>query len=205
MRACRCVGACVCSGDAITKKDRIYPEIHIRGFGNISLGTKTADHKKRTDVRRAIQARYMEEARDRPEDFSDVIPYKEVGDWLLGRKIEIWWWVGDEEKEEHLHCFEGTVREIIPYSEDRENYSDFRKCKHTVVKVEWDEVFNMHPGYVPLNPDRYAAEKGHLGWSVLDLDYVAYARDMAKQLKELGVDAWVREGAGPDQMDAEAT
>jgi hypothetical protein len=145
----------------------------------------------------------MEVAQERPGDFSDVIPYQEVGDWLLGRKVEIRWRVGDEENEEYLHCFEGTVREIIPYSEDRENYSEFRKCKHTVVKVEWDEVFNMHPGYVPLNPDKYAAEKQHLGWNVLDMDYVEYARDMATQLKELGVDAWVRDEAGP--MDAEAT
>ena len=65
------------------------PCMALRGFGDVSLGTRVADHKKRTDQRDAKHRAFMEEARDRPEDFSPVVPYKEVGDWMVGRKIEV--------------------------------------------------------------------------------------------------------------------
>ena len=84
----------------------------LRGFGDVSLGTRVADNKKRIDRRDAKHRAFMEEARDRPDDFAPVVPYKEVGDWMVGRKIEVRWWVGDSKTPDYLHCFEGTVLEI---------------------------------------------------------------------------------------------
>ena len=160
----------------------------LRGFGDVSLGTRVADHKKRTDQRDAKHRAFMEEARDRPEDFSPVVPYKEVGDWMVGRKIEVRWWVGDSKTPDYLHCFEGTVLEIIPYSNSRPNYPEFRLCKHAVAKVQWDDVFKMHDSHVPLNPGLYADEKKHCGWNILSLDYVQYAQGTASIARALEFD-----------------
>ena len=95
-RACWCGGDCSCGGGALRQTP--YPGIPcmaLRDFGDVSLSTRVADHKKRTDQRDAKHRAFMEEARDRPEDFSPVVPYKGVGDRMVGRKIEVRWWVRD--------------------------------------------------------------------------------------------------------------
>ena len=118
-----------------------------------------------------------------------MVPYTEPDEWMVGRKIEMRWWVGDSKKDEYPHCFEGTVMAIIPYSPARTNYGDFRLCKHAVALVQWDEEFNMVDGHVPLDPKKYMQENKHCGWNVLKVDYVEYAREFARLLKQADVDA----------------
>ena len=187
---CRCEGECGCGDDAIKKP--AYPDIpnmSIRGYGDFSLGTRTGDHKKRTDQRKAYWAGWMEEAKDAPEDYSPVVPYREPGEWMVGMKIEARWWVGDSSNEEYLHCFEGTVLEVIPYADSRPNYEDFRLCKHAVVKVQWNEEFDMIDSHVPLNPKKYMNEKVHCGWNLLKTEYVRYAAEVNALARQLGVNA----------------
>ena len=68
------------------------PDMSLRGFGSFSLGRRTADHHRRTQIRQELWDRYMQQAHDSPEDFSPVVPFEQVGDNLVGRKIKIRWW-----------------------------------------------------------------------------------------------------------------
>jgi hypothetical protein len=193
--------------DAIIKTT--HPQflpMSIRGFGDFSLGTRTADHQKRTDVRKSKHDTYMEQVEDDPQHYSPVVPYKEPGGWMVGMKIESRWWVGDSSNVDYLHSFEGTVMEVVEYSDDRENYSDFRLCKHKVAKVHWDDEFDMIDSHVPLDPRKYLKENAHCGWNVLTVDYVEYTKQLASITKELGLNVAIsidepNTGAAPVAME----
>jgi hypothetical protein len=98
---------------------------------------------------------------------------------LVGQKMEVRWWVPDGVGGRYLHCFEGTIKEIIPYSKTRPKYPELRSCKHPVALVEWDPEFDYKDSHVPLNPRRYAQDMENRGWNVLNSAYVAAQRSAA--------------------------
>ena len=73
-----------------------------------------------------------------------------------------------------MHCYEGEILEVIPWSESRPNYANFRMCRHPVAMVKWDPEFNMINSPVPLNMDLYAKEDAHLGWNLVSDEFAAY-------------------------------
>ena len=99
---------------------------------------------------------------------------------MIGQKIEVRWYVpdADEPGGRYLHCLEGTVKEVIPYTEKRPNYREFRLCKHPVALVEWDAIFEYGDCHVPLNPNKYDMEEEYCGWNMLNEDYIRQLREM---------------------------
>ena len=81
--------------------------------------------------------------------------------------------------------------EMIPYSNSRPNYPEFRLCKHAVAKVQWDDVFKIHDSHVPLNPVACMRTKRSTVdgiYQILPLDYVQYAQGTASIARALGFD-----------------
>ena len=58
----------------------------------------------------------------------------------------------------HFHCFESTVKEIVPYSNTRAKYPDFRVYKHIVALVQWEAEFGKKTRALQLNPNKYERE-----------------------------------------------
>ena len=131
----------------------------------------------------------------------------------MGRKIEIRWWTevdgevdGEGEAQTYLHCYEGTIKEIIPYTPARKNYAEFRLCKDPVAMVEWDEEFNMKNSPVPLNEKKYAKENVHCGWNIVRDDFARYIAEAANIQSMLqtgkGLNSGTEKGANVAMADA---
>jgi hypothetical protein len=163
------------AGKIVRPPAPVLPDLTLRGFGNFHLGERTADAKKRDEIRRERYGKWMEDVIVNPEKYSPVVPFTDVAADLMGQKIEVRWWVPDEDAEggRYLHCLEGTVKEVIPYSAKRPNYPELRLCKHPVALVEWDEVFGYKDAHIPMNPRLYGKENAYLGWNMLNADFIA--------------------------------
>ena len=162
------------------------PDMSIRGFGNVSLGRHMADHQKRTNTRDAMWKKWLEEVGDSPEDYSPIVIYTPVSQAYVGRKLEMIWTVEDKDSKLcHLHCFEGEIKQIIPYTANRPRYDDFRSCKHDVALVKWDPEFDMVDSHVPLKPDLYAKENQHCGWNLVRDDFVEFVCTQLAQCRSL--------------------
>ena len=101
-----------------------YPaDLTLRGFGSFSIGERTSDAIQRDEKRRQMRKRTMADVRTRPEKYSPIVPFTDVAADLIGQKIEARWYVPDDDAPggRHFHCFEGTIKEIIPYSATRAN------------------------------------------------------------------------------------
>ena len=155
----------------------------------------------------------MQQAYDSPEDFSPVVPFEQVGDNLVGRKIEIRWWTevdgevnGEAEKQPYLHCYEGKILEIIPYTPQRKNYAEFRYCKDPVALVKWDDEFNMPDSHVPLNDKKYAKEDQHCGWNIIRDDFARFITETAniRRLLEATDKGKGAGGSGGSALDSES-
>ena len=163
------------------------------GYGAISLGRTTADHHKRTRVRQKLWAKWLEAAYENPEEYSPVVRFTPVSQSYVGRKIEVRWQMEDAEtKELFLHCFEGTIREVIPYSASRtRTFDNMRSCKHPFVLVEWDPEFAFEPCHVPLKESLFQKENLHLGWNLVPHEFVDFLEVAPGQfggfLKDVGI------------------
>lgn len=157
----------------------ILPDLTLRGFGDFHLGERTADAKERDTIRKRKHSDWMADVSDNPEKYSPVVSFTDVPEDLVGQKIEVRWWVPDGEGGRYLHCFEGTIQEIIPFTESRPNYPEFRLCKHPVALVQWDEEFGYKDSHVPMNPSKYERELDYMGWNILNSEYVAAQRAAA--------------------------
>lgn len=152
------------------------PIMPTRGYDDISLGRTTAHHHKRTQVRQAMWAKWLEEAYDNPEEYSPVVRFTPVSQEYVGRKIEVRWQMEDAEtKALFLHSFEGTVLEVIPYSTNRtRTFDNMRSCKHPFVLVKWDSEFEFEPCHVPLKESHFQKENLHLGWNLVPNEFVGF-------------------------------
>ena len=160
----------------------VLPDLTLRGFGNFSIGERTADAVQRDEKRKQMRERTMADVATRPEKCSAVVPFTDVAAELIDQKIEARWYVPDDDAPggRHLHCFEGTIKEIIPYSATRANYPEFRLCKHPVALVQWDVEFGYRDSHVPLNPNKYEQELEYMGWNVLNAEFVEAQRAIAR-------------------------
>jgi hypothetical protein len=129
--------------------------------------------------------------------------------------MEARWYVPDDDAPggRHFHCFEGTIKEIIPYSTNWVNYPEFRLCKHPVVLVQWDVEFCYKDSHVPLDSNKYERELEYMGWNVLNAEFVeaqraivrAHAQDEEDRCAELAVAcAILNTGMGGDSDCANA-
>ena len=172
---CRCGVQCTCDKPIKMPPKPNLPDMSIRGYGNVSLGRHMADHQKHTNTRDVIWRKWLEEVEESPEDYSPIVIYTPVSQEYVGRKLEMRWSVEDEDtKLCHLHCFEGEILQIIPYTASRPTYDDFRSCKHDVALVKWDPEFDMADSHVPLKPDLYAQENKHCGWNLVRDEFAAF-------------------------------
>ena len=170
----------------------ILPDLTLRGFGNFHIGERTADAKKRDAARTRKHSAYMADVRVNPQKYSPKVLYSDLPADLIGQKIEVRWYVPDPDEPggRYLHCLEGTVKEVIPYSAERPNYREFRLCKHPVALVEWDPIFEYADCHVPLNPNKYNKEDEYCGWNMLNEDYLRQLREV--QTAEAEVDEELR-------------
>ena len=132
-----------------------------------------------------------------PHKYSPKVLYSDLPEDLIGQKIELRWYVPDPDEPvgRYLHCLEGTVKEVIPYSAERPNYREFRLCEYPVALVEWDPIFEYADCHVPLNPNKYNKEDEYCGWNMLNKDHLRQLREV--QTAEVEVDEDLR-----SQVDA---
>ena len=145
-----------------------------------------AGHQKRVDTRTAMIAAWFEQVASSPEEFSPVVLFEEITSAYVGRKLEVRWTVEDSDTEnDYLHCFEGDILEIIPYSTNRPTYKDFHSCKYNVAKVTWDPECNMEDSHVPLNPGRYSKENQHLGWNLVNDEFAKFVCEQVRECRRM--------------------
>ena len=88
-------------------------------LGLNSLGPTMAGHQRRLDARLTMIERFEQVAAS-PEEYSPIVSFEKITSAYVGRKLEVRWTVVDSETEkDYLHCFEGEILEIIPYSPGR--------------------------------------------------------------------------------------
>ena len=195
---------------------RRAPEIPVevaeRGFGGVSLGQWTQLAKERADRRRRMYERWMADATSNPERLSPFIMIDKAAQMrdstLVGRKLEVRWLMEAEGEGEgegqstFVHCFEGTVRKVVPYGAGRKKALglDFG-ARVPVALVEWDPEFDWPPAYVPLDLELYAKEDRHYGWNVLADEYTRAWGQTAPAGSGSADDA----GSGDEVTDSDST
>ena len=64
----------------------VLPDLTLRGFGNFSIGERTADAVQRDQKRKQMRERTMADVATRPEKYSAVVPFTDVAAELIGQK-----------------------------------------------------------------------------------------------------------------------
>jgi hypothetical protein len=173
-------------------------EVASRGFGDLTLGQRTVLAEERIATRKAQQDAHMQDAVDNPGKFSPFVridssvlqaltaidgavasedePEGTEPCPMLNRKVEVRWLMHAErggEKTTFLHCFEGTIKGVVPYTPGRKQKLDldFGQRK-PIALVRWDAEFGFPDSYFPLDLDAYAKEDRHFGWNMLTDEYV---------------------------------
>ena len=62
----------------------ILPDLTLRGFGNFSIGERTADAVQRDEKRKQMRERTMADVRTRPEKYSPIASFTDVAAELIG-------------------------------------------------------------------------------------------------------------------------
>jgi hypothetical protein len=166
------------------------PERPLRPHGNATLGELTARAHKNTEARAARYATYMLEAKLDPNKYSRVVPLPNHGvmdQRLIGRKVEMAWQMHAAKGQElefpdgYIHCFEGTIEEVVEQNEDATVRSVHKvRTKWAVARIKWDDEFGEADSWHPLNPDLYEKQDGdkpkHQGWHLLNEQYVRFVQ-----------------------------
>ena len=77
----------------------------------------------------------------------------------------------------------GTIVELKEESDGKEQKLSL-KSEHAVVRVHWDECFDMHDSDHALAPRRCMQEKVHGGWNLLTVAYVQYQQELQQQAEQ---------------------
>ena len=186
-----------------TKKPDAAPEdaeMTIRGFGDFSMGKRTgAANEARTAKRQKIHDEYVQKAKDDPQEYAATIRIEDFTQELVGRKIEI----RLKLKQTELWCFEGIIVELKEESEEKEQKLSL-KSKHAVVRVHWDECFDMHDSDHALAPRKCMQEKAHGGWNLLTAAFVQYQQELQQQAEQEQEHEARSSMPGREYLDAQA-
>jgi hypothetical protein len=173
------------------------PTMLDRSWGNdLQLGRKASDYHVITEQRRVLHDKFMNDAERNPEEHSPVVPLpnvEDMGQGLVGRKIEVRLMVPGADGVPYLHCFEGTIKAFAAASAKRAaKWGCGKHC--AVAHVEWDEELKeaarnlkyagaggagRYP--IPLDNDFYSKENKHLGWNLLSESFVRYQLGVERQ------------------------
>ena len=151
----------------------------IRGFGDYSLGKRTGvANDTRTAKRAKMHQTFMASALSDSSEHSPVIRIEEFTQGLVGRKIEIRLMQQAVVGPAFLWCFEGTITQLLEETESKQPKLTL-KSQHSVVRVKWDETFDMHPSDHALDPRKCLSETAHGGWNLLRESYAAMQEELA--------------------------
>ena len=132
----------------------------------------------------------MLEAKLDPNKYSRVVPLPNHGvmdQRLIGRKVEMAWQMHAAKGQElefpdgYIHCFEGTIEEVVEQNEDATVRSVHKvRTKWAVARIKWDDEFGEADSWHPLNPDLYEKQDGdkpkHQGWHLLNEQYLRFVQ-----------------------------
>ena len=152
--------------------------LSIRGYGDYSLGKRTGvANDTRTAKRAKMHETFMASALSDSSEHSPVIRIEEFTQALVGRKIEIRMMQQADVGEAFLWCFEGTITQLEKETESKQPKLTL-KSQHSVVRVQWDETFDMYPSDHALDPRKCLSETAHGGWNLLRESYAAMQEEL---------------------------